>query len=189
MKTIEINGQKVLAVNVPMDAIDVYVDKNTLEWVYPHSDSPEWYYLPHHNYTVLADSSEPEKFVKVFYPDAKAENFFYSGWVILVNGDAIIADCATDSFAWLLASCKIMQEHGLEGRIVLLTEKQPNKMDNNTEKQPLASEMTLLDYFAGLILCGTLSDPDAVGIAKSFANNSYVIAAAMIEERKKYIKP
>ena len=50
-----------------------------------------------------------------------------------------------------------------------------------------ASEMTLLDYFAGLILCGTLSDPDAVGSAKSFANNSYVIAAAMIEERKKHM--
>ena len=91
MRTIEINGQKVLAVNVPMDAEGFYVVGNWLQWNHSDKNKLDFEFLPIEDYTILADSGEPKKFVKVFYPDAKSENFFYSGWVILVNGDAIIA--------------------------------------------------------------------------------------------------
>ena len=119
MKQLEIQGQKVFALTVTEGMLES-MTQNGVKWF--SNGSINCFGLPMGIYTVIADSSEPEKFVKVFYPDAKSENFFYSGWVILVNGDAIIADCATDSFAWLLASCKIMQEHGLENGTILLTE-------------------------------------------------------------------
>ena len=119
MKQLEIQGQKVFALTVTEGMLES-MTQNGAKWF--SNGSINCFGLPMGIYTVIADSGEPEKFVKVWYPDAKSENFLYAGWVILVNGDAIIADCATDSFAWLLASCKIMQEHGLEGRIVLLTE-------------------------------------------------------------------
>jgi len=124
MKTIEINGQKVLAVNVPMDAKGFYVVENWLQWNHSDKSKPDFEFLPIEDCTILADSIEPEEFVKVWYPDAKVvvwEGAFARG---------IICDCKiltpiidTEYKMWQSAASLIMQEHGLEGRIVLLTEK------------------------------------------------------------------
>jgi len=121
MKTIEINGQTVLAVNVPKDALDVCVDENTLEWSTPSRHWPDWCYIPHHNYTIIADSGEPEKFVNVWYPDAKvvvSKGAFARG---VIGGCKVLTPIIdTETEAWQSAASRIMQEYGLEGRVILL---------------------------------------------------------------------
>jgi len=59
---------------------------------------------------------------------------------------------------------------------------------DNKEKQPLASEMTLLDYFAAQYMV-SMETGKVLYCAKHIAEESYQAAAAMIDERKKYIKP
>ena len=124
MKTIEINGQKVLAVNVPMDAEGFYVVGNWLQWNHSDKNKPDFKFLSIEDYTILADSSEPEKFVKVFYPDAKIvvwEGAFARG---IIGGCKVLTQRGgTESEMWQSAASRIMQENGLEGRIVLLIEK------------------------------------------------------------------
>jgi len=46
--------------------------------------------------------------------------------------------------------------------------------------------MTLLDYFAGQALAGTLAAPDCTGEYKVVATECYSQAAAMLKERSKH---
>ena len=131
MKTIEINGQKVLAVNVPMDAENIQTNsRGRLYYNFSFtidslcSMTCDYQRLPKYDYTIFADSGEPKKFVKVFYPDAKIvvwEGAFAKG---IIGGCKVLTQRGgTESEMWQSAASRIMQENGLEDRIVLLTEK------------------------------------------------------------------
>ena len=102
MKQIEINGQLILAIRVPIDG-DFYITERLFVFITSKQVVMSTL-LPNNNYTILADSNEPERFVKVWYPGA-------------------IGDGDTEAEAWQSAASCIMQEHGLEGRVILLTEK------------------------------------------------------------------
>jgi len=126
MKTIEINGQKVLAVNVPKDAEGFYVVENWLQWNHSDKSKPDFEFLPIEGYTIIADSSDPKKFVKVWYPDAKAECYpieMRNDYYITNKGRVISPGYPFESVVWEDARDLTMQEHGLEGRVILLTEK------------------------------------------------------------------
>jgi hypothetical protein len=61
------------------------------------------------------------------------------------------------------------------------------KQMQNNEKPVPASEMTLLDYFAGQYMNAHWSANENGGHIVEVAERSYQQAAALIEERKKYI--
>jgi hypothetical protein len=143
MKQLEINGRQVLAVNVPEKdkyEVEMRVQDGSLQILSclpvdgadPHGPlCGEWKVSelelsPFDSFTeILADSTNPESFAKVFYPDAttsKTEGAFVIDSK-LRHSNFAIHDCESVAEAWQSVAAYILEKHGLSGRIILLTEK------------------------------------------------------------------
>ena len=120
MKQLEIQGQKVFALTVTEGMLES-MTQNGAKWF--SNGSINCFGLPMGIYTVIAGSDEPEKFVKVFYPDAKIvvwEGAFARG---IIGGCKVLTQRGgAESEMWQSAAYRIMQEHGLENGTILLTE-------------------------------------------------------------------
>ena len=125
MKQLEIQGQKVFALTVTEGMLES-MTQNGAKWF--SNGSINCFGLPMGIYTVIADSSEPEKFVKAFYANANCffDNDYFDNkfWVEYESDDftRVGRRKNTESDAWQSVASRIIQEYGLEGRIVLLTE-------------------------------------------------------------------
>jgi len=65
----------------------------------------------------------------------------------------------------------------------------PFMNDKERKKYQRWAGMSLLDYFAGQALAGVLANPNMIDITyETIAKNSYALAQAMIEEKRRLEK-